>query len=438
MAMELGFQLKQEQTLRLTLTPQLRQAIEILQFSSVELLEYLHQQQMENPLIELEGLYQYIHDVPGTAAPRQQEERDRPWYHRVVVSEATLHERLEAQLMELPLPDELKPICKYLIGNVDERGYLDISVGEAASLLGVEEALVEQAIAWLQQMDPPGVCARNLTECLLLQLRRTSPDDELALRLVEEALEELAQGKIQSLAQRYGVTPAEVQRAYDRIQSLNPHPGLAYSAETPRYLVPDVQIEKVDGEYVILMLDHWLPHFRINPAYHQLIHHSDEQVANYMREKLNAALWIAKSIEQRRQTLYRVVECLVEEQKAFLEKGPAYLRPLTLKQVAEKLGMHESTVSRATSGKYAQTPQGLIELKAFFTHSIGAEDEVSPERAKLRLKALIDGEDKRKPYSDQKLAELLQAEGICLSRRTVAKYREEMRIPSSAKRKRYG
>ena len=436
MAMELGFNLKQEQTIKLTLTPQLRQAIEILQFSSVELLEYLHEQQLENPLIELEGLYQYIHDVPGTGAPRPKEENQ--WFSQVIAASATLHERLEAQLMEFSLTEKQKQICKYLIGNVDERGYLDISVEEAAALLGVEESEIEQAIALLQQMDPPGVGARNLNECLLLQLRRLSPEDALAIRLVEEALEELAQGKIQQLAQRYGVTPAEVQQAYDRIQALNPHPGLALNTEAPRYLIPDVQIEKVNGEYVVLLLDHWLPHFRINPAYHQLMHNSDEQVAGYLREKLNAALWIAKSIEQRRQTLYRVVECLVEEQKDFLEKGPAFLRPLTLKQVAEKLGMHESTVSRATSGKYAQTPLGLIELKAFFTHSIGAEDDVSPERAKLRMKALIDSEDKRKPLSDQKLAELLAAEGICLSRRTVAKYREEMRIPSSAKRKRYG
>lgn len=434
MAMELGFSLKQEQTLKLTLTPQLRQAIEILQLSSVELLEYLHEQQMENPMIELEGLYYYIHDVPGVTAPR---EKGDSVADPQVASFLTLHERLEEQLMDFPLTEELKAVCSFLIGNVDERGYLDISSHEAAAILGVEERVVEQAIAWLQQMDPPGVCARNLQECLLLQLRRTSPDDWLAIRLAEEALEELAQGKIQLLAQRYGVTPSEVQQAYDRIQALSPYPGLAYSAEAPRYLLPDVQIEKVNGEYVVIMLDHWLPHFRINPGYHQLLQQSDQQVADYLREKLNAALWIAKCIEQRRQTLYRVVECLVAEQKEFLEKGPAYLRPLTLKQVAEKLGMHESTVSRATSGKYAQTPLGLIELKAFFTHSLGTEDDVSPERAKLRLKALIDGEDKRKPLSDQKLAELLAAEGIPLSRRTVAKYREEMRIPSSAKRKRY-
>jgi len=434
MAMELGFSLKQEQTLKLTLTPQLRQAIEILQLSSVELLEYLHEQQMENPMIELEGLYHYIHDVPGVTAPR---EKGDSVADPQVASFLTLHERLEEQLMDFPLTEELKAVCSFLIGNVDERGYLDISSHEAAAILGVEERVVEQAIAWLQQMDPPGVCARNLQECLLLQLRRTSPDDWLAIRLAEEALGELAQGKIQLLAQRYGVTPSEVQQAYDRIQSLSPYPGLAYSAEAPRYLLPDVQIEKVNGEYVVIMLDHWLPHFRINPGYHQLLQQSDQQVADYLREKLNAALWIAKCIEQRRQTLYRVVECLVAEQKEFLEKGPAYLRPLTLKQVAEKLGMHESTVSRATSGKYAQTPLGLIELKAFFTHSLGTEDDVSPERAKLRLKALIDGEDKCKPLSDQKLAELLAAEGIPLSRRTVAKYREEMRIPSSAKRKRY-
>lgn len=435
MAMELSFNLKQEQTLKLTLTPQLRQAIEILQFSSLELLEYLHEQQMENPLIELEGLYQYIHDVPVESSRTQTEERN--WFNQVLSAAETLQERLEAQLLEFPLSDEIKQIGKFLIGNVDERGYLDISVGEAAACVGVPEAKIEEAIACLQQMDPPGVCARDLKECLLLQLRRLAPDDGLAMRMVEESLEELAQGKIQLLAQRYGVSPGAIQRAYDRIQSLNPHPGLAYSAEAPRYLIPDVQIEKVNGEYVVILLDHWLPHFRINPDYHQMIQNGDERVASYLREKLNAALWIARSIEQRRLTLYRVVECLVEEQREFLEKGKAFLRPLTLRQVADKLGMHESTVSRATSGKYAQTPRGLIELKAFFSHGIGTEDEISPERVKLRLKELIDGEDKRKPLSDQKLAELLSVEGICLSRRTVAKYREEMRIPSSAKRRRY-
>ncbi len=435
MAMELSFNLKQEQTLKLTLTPQLRQAIEILQLSSVELLEYLHEQQMENPLIELEGLYQYIHDVPIASFRPQSEEKN--WFNQVLSAAETLQERLEAQLLEFPLTDEDKQIGKFLIGNVDERGYLDITATDAAAFLGVPEAKIEEVIACLQQMDPPGVCARDLKECLLLQLRRLAPDDWLAARLVDEALEELAQGKIQLLAQQYGVSPAMLQQAFDRIQSLNPHPGLAFSAETPRYLVPDVQIEKVNGDYVVILLDHWLPHFRINPAYRQMIHNSDEQVAGYLREKLNAALWIAKSIEQRRQTLYRVVECLVEEQRDFLEKGKAFLRPLTLRQVADKLGMHESTVSRATSGKYAQTPRGLIELKAFFSHSIGTEEEISPERVKLRIKELVDGEDKRKPLSDQKLAELLSMEGICLSRRTVAKYREEMRIPSSAKRRRY-
>lgn len=458
--MNMGMGLYQEQTLRLVMTPELRQAITILQYSTIDLISYLHEQAIENPVIELQEaagetastrVEKPTHELDwkeivgnratGDFSPMKNDSTYNPLDH-VSQGSLTLYQHLETQLGYVKgFTSEQKEIALFLIGNLNEKGYLEVSTEEAATALNTDLQEVEDVLSILQHFDPVGVAARNLEECLLLQLEHLALDDEKIVQVVRYHLQDLADNRYQRIADKVGCTVLDVQAMADLVRTLNPRPGAAFSSTDTRYVIPDVSVEKVGSEYVVLVNDVATPRLKISPFYEKMLNQqkSQEEAKQFIHDKLNAAMWLAKSLEQRRLTLLRVTQAIVELQLDFFERGIHYLKPMTQKEIAEKVGLHESTISRATSNKYVQTPRGIFELKYFFTSALATAsgESASSESVKRRIKALIEQEDRKVPLSDQKLSEMLLAEGIEISRRTVAKYREEMLIPSSAKRKRF-
>lgn len=466
--MSMNFELKIEQSQKLVMTPELHQAITLLQFSALELVGYIQEELASNPLLEIEereendgkGEKKGVDNGSGGDENVPFEWEDyfddtEPYYHRYsfekadseaefpafehfVSSQKTLAEHLTFQLQLSAKNEREYAIGEYLIGNLSPCGYLQGDISEHARFLGAGEKEVLAVLELIQTFDPPGVGARNLQECLLLQLKEREHAPSLAEVIIKNYLEEVARGRLREIAHKIGACQKEVQEAVDFIRTLNPKPGSSLGgAEDVRYIVPDVIVEKVEGEYVIVINDN-VPHLVISPFYKSLLQQGEESLNSYIKKRLESALWLIKSIEQRRLTLYKVTEWIVSIQKEFLEKGIRYLKPLTLKEVADKIGIHESTVSRATANKYVQTPRGLYPLKFFFSSGIeGAEGEAySVASIKSHLKELVENEDRASPYSDQKLTELLKERGIQVSRRTVTKYREEMGIPASFKRRR--
>jgi len=461
--MNLGFSLRLEQTQKLIMTPELRQAIKILQLSSTELTEYVTQIITENPLIEIQETLpnsegqdkktlevnweDYLQNLQNL---RDQVERQGPWevkqelaYENLLTKGISLHEHLLSQLGVLPLTKRQRCIAEYLIGNIDSAGYLSVTMEQAQQDLQVEMAELEKVLALIQNFDPPGIGARNLVECLTIQLKQRGIKEPDVYTLVEKHLEQIGQGRLNKVAKCMNLSICRVQELADIIKTLNPKPGASFGGdEDIRYIVPDVIVERIDGEFVIQVNDSNIPHLTINKTYSAILNKNnnvDERTKEFVESKLNQALWLLRSIEQRRMTIYQVTEALIELQRAFFEQGVKYLRPLTLKQVAEKVGVHESTVSRATSNKYIQTPHGNFEYKFFFSSGVGTAvgDCASSESIKRLICELIKKEDASKPLSDQKLAEELKSKGISIARRTVTKYREEMGIPNAGQRRRY-
>ena len=334
-------------------------------------------------------------------------------------------------------------IADVLIGNVDEQGYLRLSVDEAAFEAGVDTTDVESVLGRLQEFEPAGVFARNLSECLSIQLREAELPADIrknALAVVDGHLELLEAKRIDKLARELSLSKDEVGEAVEVIAKLEPKPGRDFVSEEPRYVTPDVYVYKMDDEWVIQLNDDGLPRLRVSNSYRQLLTGADSgaEAKSYIREKLSAAQWLIKSIDQRQSTLKRVTASIVGFQRDFLEEGVRALRPLVLKDVAADIGMHESTVSRATSNKYVHTPQGTLELKYFFTSSIksaGGGEGVSAESVKEKIRKIVETEDPRRPHSDQHIASSLAVEGVDIARRTVAKYRELMGILPSSKRR---
>jgi len=473
--MRLGYGLNVEQTQKLVMTPELRQAITVLQLSSLELSQYIEQQLEENPLLELkddetEQNNDTVETVEkaGETEPEAKREYDVDWeeyfqdssdlglpkieknpepaaytYENFLSQAPTLTEHLMFQLHLSNCGQKAREIGEFLIGNIDEHGYLRIAVEEAAACLGVDAGVVEEVLKIIQAFDPPGVGARTLQECLLIQVDQLGLEDPLLRRVIRDHLLDLARGKYGRMAQQLGVGVQEIQRVADLIKTLDPKPGRNFSSPNDvRYVVPDIVLEKVEGEYVILVNDVSIPRISINATYRSVLNKEkqcDPQTRRFVESKLNAAAWLIRSIEQRRLTLYKVAGCLVELQRDFLDHGVKYLKPLNLKQVAEMVGLHESTVSRATANKYIQTPQGVFEMKYFFSSGVNndAGTMTSAESIKKMLQEMVAAEDARTPLNDQKLAEMFHQRGIRISRRTVAKYRDELGIPPIRQRRRY-
>lgn len=471
--MQAGYELnvKVEQVQKLVMTPELRQAIMVLQLSTLELNQYIEQQLAENPLLELDeegekssgaeeliqetvvsrdsnGKYdinwqEYFHDSSDLGMPRR--EREAPQesydYENVVSQGPSLIEYLLNQLHLAVSDDQQELIGEYLIGNIDGHGYLQATVEEVADYLAVNPDKVGETLKVIQSFDPPGVGARTLQECLLIQIQQSGMKDELLVDVIQNHLPELARGKLRRIAQQTSADIKEIQRVADLIKTLDPKPGRNYSTgSNTRYIVPDIVLKKVGEDYVIITNDVVLTRLNINPVYRLFLNQeSDPQTRRFVEGKLNAATWLIRSIEQRRLTLYKVTSCLVEVQRDFLDRGVEYLKPLNLKQVAEIVGLHESTVSRATSNKYIQTPQGLFEMKHFFSSGLTGDDGkiTSAVSVKKKLQEIIAAENSSKPLNDQKIAEIFRQQGIKISRRTIAKYRAGLGIYPVQQRIRY-
>lgn len=467
--MQIDFGLNVEQTQKLIMTPELRQAITILQLSSLELNTYIDQQLQENPLLDLveevpEGIpgeepeyeaksdedydinwSEYFNDSSDLGIPHQEQYKgDGGFAFDSVASKApTLGEHLISQLHLLDIDSRKIAIGEYLIGNIDHNGYLRLTNPEVAEHLQVYLSEVQGVVELIQTFDPPGVGARNLEECLLLQMRHMRLKDKMLEHIITHHLCDLAKGRYGYLAQTLGVSVKEIQRVADLLKSFDPKPGRNFSSyNNNRYIVPDVTVEKVEGQYIVLINDILTPRLTINSTYRKVLDAGsgvDSGTKRFVESKLHAATWLIRSIEQRRHTLYKVANCLVELQKNFLDFGIKYLKPLNLRKVAEMVDLHESTVSRATSNKYIQTSQGVFEMKFFFSSGLGSTmgNMVSAQSIKKMLEELIESEDAKKPYNDQRISEMFFEKGIKMSRRTVAKYRDELGIPPIKIRKRY-
>jgi RNA polymerase sigma-54 factor len=479
MAIELRQQLRLAQ--QLIMTPQLQQAIKLLQLSRLELLDTITQELEQNPLLEevAEG---------GGEQQETQEEGESPSREQEHLSEVTVEEKArddfdwEAYLgeystyssgrvpveheasPELPslegrltkkadlnahllwqlhlshLSEDEKEVGTLIVGNIDGDGYLKATVAEISQMAGRDEAFVGQVLAAVQDFDPPGVAARDLQECLLLQARNSELHDDLVVTIIQNHLNDLETKNYQAIVKATGRNPKDIQAAIDVITHLEPKPGLAYNEEEVQYISPDIYVYKVGDDFVIVLNEDGLPKLRVSPFYREALSKDgsvSDPTREYIQNKLRSAAWLIKSIHQRQRTIYRVAESIVKFQHEFFERGIAYLRPLVLRDVAEDLSMHESTISRVTTNKYMHTPQGVFELKYFFNSSISSLDggAVASESVKERIRQIIQSESAHKPYSDKTIVEKLRDENIDIARRTVAKYRELLGILPSNLRK---
>jgi len=493
--LELKQQLKMSQ--QLVMTPQLQQAIKLLQMSRMELVETVHQEMLENPVLEetpenqepsTEGASQSADGDSGpeptaqsTSASENESESEPepsngegeidwerymenhanqapmpgggvraggdelPGIEATVATSQDLVDHLEWQLHMGEFLDEELRFAALVFGNLDDRGYLTMegmAPAEVVPKLAEEAQLdpedAEEVLSMIQQMDPVGVAARDVSECLLIQAKHFDMD-ALALRVLAEHLTNLERKNYNAIAKALQVEVEEIYDIAQAIMDLEPRPARNFVTSEAQYIVPDVSVQKIGDEYVVVANDDGMPKLRISGFYRSAMK-GDPQAKEYIQNKLRSAQWLIRSIDQRRRTIERVTECIVAKQHDFFEKGIEHLKPMILRDVAEEVGMHESTISRVTSNKYVATPRGTLELKYFFNSAIrrgSSAEDIASESVKQAIKKFIEGEEPTKPYSDQKLVELLREQNVVIARRTVAKYREMMGIVSSSKRKKY-
>ena len=455
--MKLSYGLTIEQTQKLTMTPELIQAIRILQFSTQELDSFVQEELLENPVLEIDGkrkddktvdidiqekIKEDYNDEESYKQWERSSDREEYSYEQFVSKEETLEDSLLLQLTFSKLKGHDLKIGRYIVEAIDENGYLTTPVEQIAAIFKTDSGKIDAVLDVIQTFEPVGVGARNLKECLIIQLAAKGLLDEVTEYIILNHLEDLGNNKLNKIAKTVGIPVTQVQMIGDLIRTLEPKPGRSFAGgESVKYIVPDVFVEKMDDEYVVTNNESSVPHIMVSPYYNSLAREAknDEELSKYITDKFNAALWLIKSIEQRKRTIYNVASAVVQHQKEFFDKGTKYLKTLTLKEVADGIGMHESTVSRSVNGKYMQTPRGVFEIKYFFSGGITGQDGtgVSSNSIKTIIKEIIDGENPSKPYSDQDIVGILSEKGIEISRRTVAKYREGMNVLSSSKRRRY-
>ncbi len=477
-----------EQTQKLVVTQELRQAIELLTMPLLELESFIEEQLQENPILEqefndgsssggdesdggeeIDSAQKEIDNALQDLLNRQNnsEETGYDWekiaadwqensyskapvqeqvshdYEPVEMQYTNLYQYMEFQLNLADLDQEQSRIGRFIISNLSRDGYLLLTPEKMAEELQVEEEKVQEVLGIIRGFDPPGIGGINLQQCLLFQLDEKDPNYKRLCTIIENYLDMVASNRLPQIAKKMKLPVREVQSLVDFIRTLNPRPGLEFEDNTVvEYIYPDVVIEKVEDDFVVVVNDSSIPKVGINSFYLKLIkddEHVTDEAKEFIKEKLNSAAWIVKGIEQRRSTIYHIAEAIIDLQHDFFVKGPDYLVPLNLSKVAEIVGVHESTVSRAISNKFVQTPHGLYPWKHFFVNGVGgAEDyKSSVTHIKSVLRELVSGEDPVKPLNDESLAELLAAKDINISRRTVAKYRKDLGIPSAGKRKRF-
>jgi len=476
MALESRLELRLSQ--KLILTPQLQQAIKMLQLPHLELTEFLNQELMENPLLEetpdevpdeeltaeerdsievedtfedagapLERLMNF--SVDEYFEERGSDGRDMGYFNPGVITPPSfdqflskkpdLYDHLLWQLRMSNLPEEIKKAGEIIIGNIDENGYLISSVEEMVEMEKIPPETVEKALYLVQSFDPSGVGARNIKECLLLQLWVLNLQGTIIEKIIANNMDDLEKKKYTSIAQQYNLPLKDIMTAVNVIEGLEPKPGRNYSSTNTNYIIPDVYLIKTAEGYQIILNDEGLPRLRVSSFYRKLIQQNNaypKEDKQFLMEKLRSAVGLLKSLDQRNRTIYRVTETLLHLQRDFFERGVEHLKPLTLKDVASTLDLHESTVSRVTSNKFLSCEHGVFCFRYLFSSALHSGlGSISSTSVKSTIKKIVTEEDSLKPLSDQQVAEILRKTGIVIARRTVAKYREEMGIPSQAQRK---
>ena len=466
---------------KLILTPSLQQAIKLLPMSTLELADLLNQEMVENPLLEevpTEELqpaeqqqaaekpadqpaadkgdawddadYEYFFGDyldDGYRSRTPSEVKELPPIENTLSTAASLFDHLLWQLSLQTDDERLKEIGGAILGNLDDDGYLVASVEEIAAMGEWPVADVERALQHVQTFDPIGVAARDLQECLWLQLRHLGLEGTPTEKIVTEHLRLLQNHQVPEIARKLGMSIEDLKEHVEIIRNLDPKPGSRYNPSQSQYVIPDVYVVKVEDQYVAALNEEGLPQLRISPVYKRLLDKTgaagasqaeqNDETRAYVKDKFRSALWLIKSVDQRQKTIHKVATSIITFQREFLDHGIEYLRPLVLRDVANDIGMHESTVSRVVNNKYMHTPQGVFELKYFFHSGISSSygESVSSVTIKQRIRKIIENEDPRKPLSDSKIVSILQKEGLMLARRTIAKYREELKIPTSNQRK---
>ena len=376
---------------------------------------------------------------PGYKTQEFEVREDAPSFDQFLSSSETLNDHLEWLLNMQRVSDDIEDAAIHVIGNLDEFGRLNATNEEISEMCGHSWELVEEARQVVMRLEPVGCGTRSVKECLLVQLDVNGERESLAYELVENHLENLQPHRLQRLAKATKISVEILDKEIDKVRALNPHPGREYSSDKPIYISPEVYIEKIEGEYVIYFTDNGSPRLRISATYQNILgkDETNKETKTFIKDKVRSAVDLLRNIEHRRQTIYRVVECIVKRQQKFLDKGVQYIKPMMLKDVAEDIGMHLSTISRVVNRKYAHTPQGVLELRRFFSEGMLNEngEQVSTRILKLKIKKMIEDEDTHKPLTDDKIAKLLGKDGVKISRRTVAKYRDQMNIPGSRERK---
>ncbi len=500
MALEIKQSLKLSQ--QLVMTPQLQQAIKLLQLSRLELAETINQELLENPLldeaeetaqdnqqveleagaepaseevlrngeaaetpatgeagneaasepdqgeVEVDGQVtedfdweNYLGDYSSGGSGYEsivREDKDAPTFESTASRPPSLKDHLLWQLSMSELDDDQRLVAEVIVEALNPDGYLPLELEEIAETAGAEVAQVERVLAVVQQLDPLGVAARNLRECLLVQANELYPANDLVHDIIESHLGDLETRRYKAIAKKLKVNLDQVAEALEVIRSLEPKPGRALNDEAPQYITPDIYVYKMDGEFVIVLNEDGLPRLRVNNFYKEaLAKGGDAEAKEYVQGKLRSAMWLIRSIHQRQRTIYKVTESIVKFQKDFFNQGIAHLKPLVLRDVAEDVEMHESTISRVTTNKYVHTPQGVFELKYFFNSSINRfqGQAMASEAVKERIRRIIAEENPAKPLSDQAIADILKAEDIDIARRTVAKYREMLGLLPSSRRR---
>jgi RNA polymerase sigma-54 factor len=482
MALEQKLNLRMTQ--KLIMTPSLQQAIKLLQMTKLELQEEVTQELTENPLLEEQqegtqeteksegedGQTVEATSLTDAEAPEPEKEKDSfdeidyesyfqdymdlsyspqapaeeietPPLENILSRPQSLYDYLLWQLDMSIVPAKQKDIARAIIGNLDDDGYLRVSLEDISAMGPFPPEEVEHALHFVQELDPPGVAARDLKECLLIQVAFHDMEGTPAEAIVKDHMDLLQGHKFKDLAQALGCSVEEVMHYVDAIRHLDPKPGKKYNVVSNNYVIPDVYVLKVDKGYTIVLNEEGLPRLRISPFYRRMIDRNNTEVTRetreYVREKFRSAFRLIKSLEERQRTIYKVARSIVKHQQGFLDFGYEHLRPLILKDVADDIGMHESTVSRVVNHKYMHTPRGLFEMKFFFHSSISSTqgEDVSSLAVKERIKKVVGEEDPRRPLSDAAIVQILSDDGLRIARRTVAKYRDELRIPSSNERR---
>jgi len=479
-------QLKQE----LKINPRLYQAMDLLYMPLLDLQNHLKQELLNNPFLDMiepdeeddeDGLEQQEDPNPETEAEkeekgeidweeilldgfdaggRREEHEEREYYEPVTVDTRDLADHLRDQVSLLDLNGRQMYLADEYIGNINEDGYL--ACGLERIVEGVNESVAkvaeeadrdvtdlpmytmgeaEEMLAIIQSLDPPGVGARDLRECLMLQLREAGLEHSVPFRLVRDCFDELIAHRWSEISKRFGISPGDVQKAADEIAKLDPKPGLVYSDASDNYIIPDLIVDKIDGKYHVFLNDANLPRLKLSKAYQEIARDKkkfDGENKEFISNKLNSANWMIQAIEQRRQTMLKVMNYIVERQREFFEKGVQYLKPLTLREVAEVISMHESTVSRVTNEKFVQTPRGVLPLKFFFSSGLSttAGEDVSARGIKAQIQKLVSEENPKHPLTDQAIVNILKETGVQIARRTVAKYRDQLGVLSARMRKR--